>query len=421
MSFNEVFKEINRRLAIAGESPVDRRTLQNAMVSEEHLLSDRKKWGVKGRDELVQATVVDIILKYFHKTGQPAAPSQIFEYISRYKKVRKENIYQYLSTRQDKFVRVGPGVYQPVAWGYTKRYEPERSKTTTRWSQDKVAELIEEIFQERKAKSMPFSKLLAAASEKMGKPPESCRVSIRKSPAIRVRPISESSNRLLAQFVPDFRDLPIMQKHKTRREQVWEAVEKLLRQSPSLSLPQQELLRKVRASVGVSRSTFYYYVSKMPNIIRSPAVGKGTVCTLAVEKTLDAFPELEEINDTKLVHELRLAVGLLDGEAIEMGLFHLGKLFEQEVMRFLNAAAATKVFPVSKRDRGRLADMVDCLERNGVITNKRTLDYLRQERNVHAHKVLDNREALRRDAPAIAKLYIQNIAYLWKERCKLEK
>jgi len=197
-------------------------------------------------------------------------------------------------------------------------------------------------------------------------------------------------------------------------------VEKLLRQSPSLSLPQQELLRKVRASVGVSRSTFYYYVSKMPNIIRSPTVGKGTVCTLAVETTPDAFPELEEINETKLVHELRLAIGLLDGEAIEMGLFHLGKLFEQEVRCFLDAAAARNVFPVSKRDRGRLADMLDCLERNGVITNKRTLEYLRQERNVHAHEVLDDRESLRRDAPAIATLYIQNITHLWKERRKLE-
>ena len=84
------------------------------------------------------------------------------------------------------------------------------------------------------------------------------------------------------------------------------------------------------------------------------------------------------------------------------------------------ATYARKVFSVSKRDRGRLADMLDCLERNDVITNKRTLDYLRQERNVHAHEVLDDRESLRRDALAIAKLYIQNIVYLWKERCKLE-
>lgn len=413
MSFNEVFKEINRRLTLAGESPVDSRTLRNAMLSEERLVSDRKKWGVAKRDELVQATIADIILEYYHKTGQPAASSQVFDYVSRYKKVTKENIYQHLSTRRDKFVRVSRGVYQPTDWGYLP-------PLTARWSRDEVAELIEEIFQERRTKSMPFSKLLAAASEKTGKPPESCRASIRKSPAIRVRPISESSNRLLAEFVPEFRDLPKMQKRKTRREQVWEAVERLLRQSPSLSLPQQELLKKVRASVGVSESTFYHYVSEMPNIIRSPTLGKGAVCTLAVEKPLNAFPELEEVNDTKLAHELTLAVGLLDVEAIEMGLFHLGKLFEHEVRRFLDAAASRKLFPVSKRDRGRLTDMLDCLERNGVITNKRTLEYLRQERDVHAHEVLDDREPLRRDAPAIAKLYIQNIVYLWKERCKLE-
>ena len=133
------------------------------------------------------------------------------------------------------------------------------------------------------------------------------------------------------------------------------------------------------------------------------------------------FPRIEEIQDRNLRSSLRAAVENLNVENVDMRLFYLGKIFEQELKAFLLAARRVNAFPVSTKDVSKLAYMIDCIERNQIkiIGDKHLLAFLRQERNQRAHGKIPNlheREKLLQQAPFIAGLYIESIAEIHKKK-----
>jgi hypothetical protein len=135
-----------------------------------------------------------------------------------------------------------------------------------------------------------------------------------------------------------------------------------------------------------------------------------------------SFPQINTATDIELKDNLRRAINNLNLENVDLGLFQLGKIFESELKSFLILAKTKNAFPVSSKDLGRLVDMIDCIERNKVITQKHHLTLLREHRNERAHGDIPNlaeRQKLMQYAPFLGDLYINYILLLNEKRQKL--
>ncbi len=79
---------------------------------------------------------------------------------------------------------------------------------------------------------------------------------------------------------------------------------------------------------------------------------------------------------------------------------------------------------MSNHDLSKLAFMIDCIERNSIIAEKHILTFLRQVRNERAHGVIpsfEERQALMKQAPYLAGLFIHHTVFLNEKRMELVK
>lgn len=125
------------------------------------------------------------------------------------------------------------------------------------------------------------------------------------------------------------------------------------------------------------------------------------------------FPLAETILDLTLKQNIGRAIANLNIDNIDMGLFYLGKIFENELRTFLVEAQSAGIYVVSNKDLARLASMIDWLERNAIVREKHHLTLLREQRNERAHGEIPDhqeRERLMRHAPFLGDLYIKYIS-----------
>jgi len=143
------------------------------------------------------------------------------------------------------------------------------------------------------------------------------------------------------------------------------------------------------------------------------------------------FPQIEKIKDDKVKQSLIAALRNLTIETVDMGLFYLGKVFENQVRLFLTEARAANKIPVTNADLASLKTMIDCLGANGIqlIEDKSEkqigyLHFLREQRNQRAHgqiPSLEERQKLMRQSWYLADLYLDCIVSIEKYRDELHK
>jgi S-ribosylhomocysteine lyase LuxS involved in autoinducer biosynthesis len=171
------------------------------------------------------------------------------------------------------------------------------------------------------------------------------------------------------------------------------------------------------------RPTFYAYLAKMKNVVKEDS-STGLKCRLTQPNKNEhlQFPQIKNISDSVLRGDLNRAIKNLNIEHVDLGLFGLGRIFEAELKSFLQKAREKKVFTVTTADLEKLASMIDCVERNKIISEKHVLTFLRQDRNERAHGKIpssEERERLLQDAPHSAGLFIQYISILNKKKQEL--
>lgn len=134
--------------------------------------------------------------------------------------------------------------------------------------------------------------------------------------------------------------------------------------------------------------------------------------------------QIEEIEDVLLREEIDRALKNITIENVDLGLFQLAKIFENELKAFLLAAQRSGSFNVARNDLQRLATMIDAVVRIGVVKKEHHLTLLREQRNERAHgriPDLAERERLLQHAPFLRDLYIEYIVFFRRERNKLDK
>lgn len=417
----EILRIINHNLVKAGFPPAIERSLRGQMVSDDRLepIGRSGIWCLSEWDHVCRDTIIEIMEEYFHLQQDKASVDDVFEYVNTKRDgVSRHSIMVYLSTREE-FVKISEHEYELASWGSQPPQSPQ--KMSPKVVTERLTTKIRKKFTERQTKEMPLTELLDYLVDTTKIKRKTIYAWMRRSDMVVWNPVPGNSPNKKVEYVPEAQ--PKESRRASVRENIQQEIREQLRKQPHFKERVAQLAKSIMKSQDCSRSSFYGYLSQMDDIQKEYDEHGSLYCTLLTEpeQAFD-FPKLDDIEDHDLRHGLRRAVSNLNIDDIDMGLFQLGKIFENVLRAYLLTVRSEGIFRVTRKDLRRLVSMIDCVEGNGIIRRKHHLTLLREQRNERAHgeiPTLKERKKLMQYAPFLGDLYIHYIKFFYKERKKI--
>lgn len=431
LHIRDILREINHRQVMAG-TPANAitRNLQNQLVGDSRMkpIGRSGEWSLVEWKHISQETILELMQEFLHLKQTSATAREIYDYVhSKRESVNLKSIHAYL-VYQKLFTRVADGKYGLAAWG-DKPYETQRN-----WDRkgldEQIDMAIKAIFTDEKTDKLPLWSTVDKVRERTGRAGLTIRKRISQVTWLKIEQHPKHSQRKLLKYLGENQSstadskIEISAKKVLIRDSVQNEVANFLSKQPENSAPLSVIVSHVMKKTGCIKPTMYHYLGEMENI-RKEYMDGVWVCKLitpaATESPL-SFTQIEAVTDDELKGNLKRAVSNLNIDNVDLGLFQLGKIFEIELKSFLLQAKSKNAFPVSKNDLERLANMIDCVERNKIITQKHHLTLLREHRNERAHGDVPNlaeRKKLMQYAPFLGDLYITYIVLFNNKRQKL--
>jgi|GEM_PF-6258310 len=126
------------------------------------------------------------------------------------------------------------------------------------------------------------------------------------------------------------------------------------------------------------------------------------------------FPQIGGFADEELRDKLNRAVSFLNIENVDIGLFLLSKEFEAIIKQYVEAASFANKLHDPPKGTLTLDSAINCIYREGIITDRAVMHFLRQTRNDRAHGTMPSpaeRQLLMNDVKYIAGMYVGWIKY----------
>lgn len=402
LHYAEILREINRRL------PEKRRiegkeNLVNQLSNDERLLPIGKsgnwsltEWGAEAR------SLVDIIEDILATAGEALPVSVITEKVLAARTGSAASIPMILTFNPDRFRRVAPSVYALTAWGDS----PDEGAPV----EDSIAEFVEGFFEKLGAESIDFKELRKAFARKTGLSPRSAAGVLANSPAVSIT--MPNSYVRIASYNPNWRSQPQAPRKYQRTkplqsEIIVEQAKKFLISSPQGELPLIKVVTDIEKGLGIGRVNIYSAVSQCEDLEKVVIEGSAfKVLRLRAQKS-PAFPQLAQIKFEDWRKECQRGVAKLTPEEVDIGLFILGRQFDQAMKQLLTDAKAAGLVVLSGHTE-RLKNRIDWAFGQGLFTDKPTLEVLRVERNERGHNAPtdEERKAAMKYAPYLAGLYL---------------
>lgn len=418
----DILKEINYLQVKSGGQIEKSRNLQNQLVSDFRFepVGRNGEWILREWEHINKDTFLELMQEYLHLKQVSATPKEIFNYVRSKRETAKLNsIYTYLTDQKKLFTRVANGEYGLTAWGL-KSVPSERPNSVEIYSQ--IDSALKSIFADKKTNKLPLWSVVKAVRQQTGRSAITIRNRISELANFDFEPHPTHPNRKYLRLLEDGQQRSLINQSKRSpikliRDSVRNEVRDFLLEQPENSAPLSVIASHVMKKTGCIKPTFYQYLSEMENIRKSYS-NAVIICKLIEPNKIAEpllFPQIDPIADIELQDNLKRAIKNLNIDNVDLGLFQLGKILENELRSFLTLAKAKNAFQISNKDLGRLVDMIDCIERNGIITQKHHLTLLREHRNERAHGDIPNlieRKKLMQYAPFLGDLYINYIVLL---------
>lgn len=421
----DIWREINHRLVKCG-LPADAnvRSITGQMVADARFEPTGRSgiWSLAEWEHIRRETIVELMIEFFHLKQSSATIDEVYEYVhSRRRDISNQSVFIYIQTK-NQFVRVSKNEYELSAWG-SKPFKGRR-RLSTKETERRTNVELDTIFSQEQSEVMPLGQLVRELMNRTGLSQATVYKRLREAPQIKLEDDPNYDRRKLARYVDNKQSTSTFAK-KTKREIVQEEIENYLMQKINGEALVSEVADHIHKTVSSPRTTFYRYLSEMTSVKKKKIDG-DLYCFLVnktpVGRPSFKFPQVEEIRDDDLKKLLKNAIRLLNIEDIDLGLFQLGKIFENEIRAFLNAAREKGGFDITRKDIGRLVDMINCVDRNKFMSKKHLLTLLREQRNERAHGEipdLKEREKLMQHAPFLVDSYIEYIVYFREKRKEL--
>jgi DNA-directed RNA polymerase delta subunit len=420
--YSELCREINYIESAYGSSKLISATnLKNQMIGDERFISIGKsgEWGLAAWGSCQNITIVDAMESVLHKAGTPLSIDEIIDGV---RKIRpdasRKSFVVYLGTRADKFSRTTEGLYALAAWNLPRGAVRPKSDPLSDETFHQVAKDILE-----QGNPMPLPEFIEKISNKTGLKSSTVRLRVLKSPVLKTR---KTENRFKEIFVDpgDLERFSFKEGGGTLRDRVQREVRAILCDSPNLPFKKGELYRQVNDVVPCQRPTFYRYLSEMKDIKQFNDQGSYLAVYEFLEESEAITINLGEYHlGEEVMARLVRPIDMLNPENVDIGLFELGLIFEEQLKKYLIAARDQRVISVGQKDLKRLSAMIDCVVREKVVTKGHHLNTLREERNLRAHEHVPSSEEKRKlfnKAHYVAELFVRYISFFDEKRRDIE-
>ncbi|MDX1536238.1 sigma factor-like helix-turn-helix DNA-binding protein [Arsukibacterium sp.] len=410
--FSKITQEIN---FLGGNSKfsnqVKETNLKNQLVADKRFtpIGRSGEWGLTDWDNINNITIVQAIEKVLHTAGGPLSFTAIE---IRVKELRPDasskSLTVYLND-QPLFTRVGKNEFALSAWRMKAAVKKSKAKPV---SVDRFNQALKEVF----VKKNPID-LATLISELMLITGHS-RISVRQK-ILATNGIDIAQNVGSRDKTISCSDLGSLDKNNEEKvlliDKVQSEIRSILFERPNVPFKKGDLYKEVKKGVECLRPTFYRYLELM-NDIHQYKEGNDYYAVLQHEEVVEKIEiNVEKYsNDESTKEFLRRALSLLTLDNVDIALFELGLKFENTLKNYLLHAKNKGEITVNSKDMLKLANMVDCVVREKIVTKGHHLSTLREERNNRAHgevpSIAERRELFNK-AHYISDLFVKYICF----------
>lgn len=408
MHHSDLLREINRRLP-----PTKRLETKEVLVG--HLSKDPRiqpigktgkwtlaDWGVETR------SLIDLLEDVLTETGEAMHRDQLREKVLERRPGADASIDMLLSLTPQRFRKVGPRFYALTAWG-------DQAPDEALWGSDEVARFVEEFFKGRNG-TADFKLLREAFVKATGLSDRSAQGILMFHPAVEVeRPDARRRIARLRSNWRTFRRPPnVRQDRPSQADLIVEAARAKLATTPSGELQLIDIVRRIERETGIKRPNIYAAISQSDEL-ETIAVDHTAlkICRLRGHRQI-AFPNLTQLRNPVWKAECERAVAKLTLEEVDLGLFILGRQFDQSLRQMLECARDNGGMIVLDGHLKTISSRIDWALGKDVFRDKATLNLLRVERNERGHEppTADEQRAILKFAPFLATLYIDYLVMI---------
>jgi Sigma-70, region 4 len=382
LHFSEIAKIINHaELSIGKGKRITVTNLKNQLVSDTRFQPVGRSgiWSLSIWNDVATKTIVQIMEDGFHERGKPLSGKEVYEYvISRRSDASPRSVTAYLGNT-DIFSRVDKNQYALSVWGI------KQIEKSIRLDSDKVSELInlalKEIFVDRD--SLPLADMIRLIKEKTNLAEITIRTRVKCSPNIESKQEGDSGRCIAYCISRDF-DQGLNSGKGLLRDKIQNEIISVLQANPNHPITKGDLYFQVKKEVACLRPTFYAYLSSMKDVKQYTENGKS-YCLFEYQEEKNSIDIdldlLEACPDLELLSQLRRAISRLTIDEVDLGLFELGRIFENELKDYLVVAKQYSVIQVNRKDLEKLVHMIDCVVRENVVSKGYYLHILRGTSN----------------------------------------
>lgn len=383
--------------------------IRNQMVSDHRFkpIGRSGEWGLSKWTSFENLTIVQAIESVLHKSGSPLS----FENIEKgVKEIRPDassrSFLSYLTTDTNKFTKVGEDSYALTSWKMT----PFKRRKMQTISNEIFYDVARAILEQNNP--IPFPKFIEKMRNKTGIKEAAIRLRVNNSKILKTR---GTLNRYKEVYCDNLNfNLEEVGLAKTLRDKVQNEIRSILYEKPNQPFKKGYLYELINKVVPCQKPTFYLYLREMKDIKQYHEDNHYYVLYEYLEEGKKIDINLGKYNmDSTLMAQLIRPISMLDLENIDISLFELGLIFENELKKYLVEARGNSIINVYQKDMRNLSTMIDCVVREGVVKKGHHLGTIREERNNRAHgeqPSLEERKVLFNKAHYVAELFIKYIA-----------
>lgn len=413
MSIDSIAREINHRLVLLGTRKANSRNVANQISKDERFVTIGKsgQWGLKTWEHIDTGSIVELMEEFFARKNKPATVDEIYEYVSSKRPVEKSSVTMYLSTKEQ-FSK-----HDRLQWKMAKWNEPDGKI----WGLEEVAIFVEDVFKKNKTKVLEYKIVKQALMEEVGLTSKQAQGMLNINPVIETH--WDEHRKIFATLQENYHDKLLHVKafglrkgNTTLGEKISERIKEIINASPDKQILLSELVKRLRKEFKFNnRPEPYGYVQRAEfvEVFELPNQ-RQKVCRIKVSENLQ-FPQIDKISNIELKDKVKRAIGFLNLENVDIGLFLLSKEFESTLLMYL--LQAEKYGKITNPTPGKwksLDEMINFISKEGLVTDKATLHYLRQKRNDRAHGTMpsiEERQLMMNNLQVVTNLYIDYIKF----------
>lgn len=412
--YAEIAKEINFLNNPSPHlKPIHETNLKNQLVADKRFLNIGKsgEWALLEWNSVQNITILEAIEKTLHQAGKTMSIGEVIEKVSIIRPDASErSIRVYLNTKPEKITLVNKNEYGLAAWklkAAKRNSKPEKADRTIFYK------IVKQEFSKGNTVTLPH--LIQITSEKLSISAATARQMITKSQQLRCEHIQGQKAKTVFLDNPSF-DIALETKQpKLLRDTIQDEIALILHSNPNISFKKGELYDKVSKSITCKKSTFYRYLQELSKFKQYTQDNDYLVVFEHQEDSNNIAIDLSKYSASdEISGKLFRAISKLNQDEVDIALFELGVIFENELKAYITKEKNFGKIKVTSNDTSKLVNMINWVVENKIMTKGYYLNILREERNDRAHgEILSTlqRHELFNKAYYLSELFIKYIIF----------